>query len=107
MDINVIDIIGERVDGGIDLYIVISDAIEESEELQTQLLDKIENYLAYINSSELKKDFPCVAAENVYIKLKFLQKPSEALLEWLHEIKTWVNSNGTNLLIVSSTTVFN
>lgn len=102
MDTNLIDIIGERVDGGIDLYIVISDAIEESEELQTQLLDKIENYLVYINSSELKKDFPCVSAENVYIKLKFSQKPSEVLLKWLHEIKIWVNSNGTNLLIVSS-----
>lgn len=45
MDTNLIDIIGERVDGGIDLYIVISGAIEESEELQTQLLDKIESYL--------------------------------------------------------------
>lgn len=102
MDTNLIDIIGERVDGGIDLYIVISDAIEESEELQTQLLDKIENYLVYVNSSEFKKDYPCVSTENVYIKLKFSQKLSEVLLKWLQEIEIWVNSNGTNLLIISS-----
>lgn len=31
MDINSIDIVGERVDGGIDLYIVIVEEIEESE----------------------------------------------------------------------------
>lgn len=31
MDINSIDIVGERVDGGIDLYMVIAEEIEESE----------------------------------------------------------------------------
>lgn len=45
MDINLLDIVGERVDGGIDLYIVIVEEIEKSEKLQTQLLDKIEKYL--------------------------------------------------------------
>ncbi len=42
MDTNSIDIIGKRVDGGIDLVIIVPDVLEDSEELQSQLLDKIE-----------------------------------------------------------------
>lgn len=102
MDINSIDIVGERTDGGIDLYIVIVEKIEESEKLQTQLLDKIENYLAYINSLQFRKDYPSVSVDKVYIKLKFTKKPSEILLKWLDEIEIWVNSNGVNLIILSS-----
>lgn len=102
MDINLIDIVGERVDGGIDLYIVIVEKIEESEKLQTQLLDKIEKYLVYIKSLQFKYDYPSVSVDKVYIKLKFSKKPSEILLKWLYEIKIWVNSNGVNLIILSS-----
>lgn len=102
MDINLIDIVGERVDGGIDLYIVIVEEIEKSEKLQTQLLDKIENYLVYIKSLQFKHDYPSVSVDKVYIKLKFSKKPSEILLKWLYEIKLWVNSNGVNLIILSN-----
>jgi hypothetical protein len=57
MDTNSIDIIGKRVDGGIDLVIIVPDVLEDSEELQSQLLDKIENYLNYIKGAEFKKRF--------------------------------------------------
>ncbi len=101
MDVNSIDIVGERVDGCIDLYIVVAELIEESEEIQTQLLDKTENYLVYIKSPQFKNDYPNVAIDKVYIKLKFTKKPSEMLLKWLHEVELWVNSEGVNLLISS------
>lgn len=42
-DVNSIDIIGERNDGGIDLFIISSGKLEDSVEQQTLLLDKIEN----------------------------------------------------------------
>lgn len=101
MDINSIDIVGERVDGCIDLYIVVTESIEKSEELQTQLLDKIENYLVYIKSPQFKKDYPNISVDKVYIKLKFTKKISEMLLKWLREVELWVNSEGVNLLISS------
>ena len=42
-DVNSIDIIGERNNGGIDLFIISSGKLEDSVEQQTLLLDKIEN----------------------------------------------------------------
>ena len=39
-DVNAIDIIGERNDGGIDLFIISSGKLEDSVEQQTLLLDK-------------------------------------------------------------------
>ena len=50
-DINSIDIIGVRNDWEIDLFIVFSGKLEDSVEQQTLLLDKIENYLVYLNST--------------------------------------------------------
>ena len=102
MDTNSIDIIGERNDGGIDLFIIIEDSIEKSEELQTQLLDKIENYLIYINSSNFKDDFPSILIDDVCIMLKFAIKPSDRLQKWLYEIKLWVNTNGVNFSFITN-----
>ena len=99
MDTNSIDIIGKRVDGGIDLVIIVPDGLENSEVTQTQLLDKIENYLKYVNSEEFKKDFPEVISEKVSIKLKMTIEPSERLLKWLDEIGSWVESSGVKLLV--------
>lgn len=50
-DINSIDIIGVRNDWEIDLFIVFSGKLEDSVEQQTLLLNKIENYLVYLNST--------------------------------------------------------
>ena len=65
-DVNSIDIIGERNDGGIDLFIISSGKFEDSVEQQTLLLDKIENYLVYLRGTEFTKDFPNVSTENIY-----------------------------------------
>lgn len=99
MDTNSIDIIGKIVDGGIDLVIIVPDVLEDSEELQSQLLDKIENYLNYIKGAEFKKDFPGIGSDNIFIKLKLRVEPSERLLKWLDEIKRWVESSGVKLLV--------
>jgi len=56
-DVNAIDIIGERNDGGIDLFIISSGKLEDSVEQQTLLLDKIENYLVYLIVLNLRMIF--------------------------------------------------
>lgn len=56
-EVNAIDIIGERKDGGIDLFIISLGKLEDSVEQQTLLLDKIEKYLVYLNSIDFMKDF--------------------------------------------------
>ncbi|MBO4456227.1 MAG: hypothetical protein J5802_00760 [Butyrivibrio sp.] len=99
MDTNSIDIIGKRVDGGIDLVIIVPDEVENSEDIQTQLLDKIENYLKYANSEEFKKDFPDVISGKVTLKLRLGKTPSERLLKWVDEIGSWVKSSGVKFSV--------
>lgn len=98
-DVNSIDIIGERNDGGIDLFIISSGKFEDSVKQQTLLLDKIENYLVYLGGTEFKKDFPNVSIENIYIKLKVYEKPSDVTMKWLSEVATWIQSNGVKFSV--------
>lgn len=99
---NSIDIIGERNDGGIDLFIISSGKLDDSVEQQKQLLDKIENYLIYLNSTDFMKDFPNVSSDNKYIKLKVCERPSDMTMEWLSKIAAWIQSNGVKFSIVLS-----
>ena len=84
-DANSIDIMGERNDGGIDLYIISSGKLDDSVEQQNLLLDKIENYLMYLNSSDFVRDFPNISNGNKHIKLKIAEKPSDILLKLFRE----------------------
>ena len=101
-DVNAIDIIGERNDGGIDLFIISSGKLEDSVEQQTLLLDKIENYLVYLSGTEFTKDFPNVSTEKIYIKLKVCERPSDMTMKWLSEVATWIQSNGVKFSVVLS-----
>ena len=94
MDTNSIDIIGVRKDGGLELIIVLDKMIDDLPDEQTQLLDKMENYMAYADSDSFKKDFPQIAKGKVTIKLTMPEKPSDRFSEWLQSIETWITENG-------------
>ena len=80
-DANTLDIIGERKDGGLELYIISSGEMDDSPESQSLLLDKVQNYLGYVSNSQFKEDFPNVAKDNVWIILKFEEEPPQLILE--------------------------
>ncbi len=99
---NSIDIMGQRNDGGIELYIITKDGLDESAEQQTLLLDKIENYMAYLNGKEFKEEFPCIADEKRWIILKVDKQPSEMMKELLVKISDWVRSEGIHFRVVEN-----
>ena len=68
-DANTLDIIGERKDGGLELYIISSGEMDDSPESQSLLLDKVQNYLGYVSNSQFKEDFPNVAKDNLALGL--------------------------------------
>ena len=76
-DANTLDIIGERKDGGLELYIISSGEMDDSPESQSLLLDKVQNYLGYVSNSQFKEDFPNVAKDNIWIVLKFEEEPPQ------------------------------
>lgn len=93
-DVNTLDIIGERKDGGIELYIISSGEIDDTPKTQTLLLDKIQNYLNYIGSNQFKEDFPMAVEDNIWIILKFDEEPPKLIVELCKRITTWVEDNG-------------
>lgn len=98
-DANCIDIMGKRIDGGVDLYIISSGSIDASPETQTLLLDKVENYLGYICSEKFKKDFPGVRPEEVNIMFQLAKKPPRELLMLCERIVPWAKDYGVTFLV--------
>lgn len=92
LDANCLDIVGERNDGMLELIIVSSGAFDDSPEQQTLLMDKIENYIGYALSNEIKTDFPDYSQDRIVIVLKLEQKPSSLLLALCEKITEWVES---------------
>lgn len=99
-NVNNIDILGERKDGIIELFIISTGGLDESEETQTALLDKIENYLGYINSKEFKKDFGEVDKYKIWIILQLNKAPNPVINELFKNIISWVNDSGANIKMI-------
>lgn len=100
-NINAIDILAERNDGkGVELYILPSGKLDSSPETQTLLLDKIENYLTYINSNEFSNEFGKLDSENIKIILECKEEPEFLIKELFKKINTWVEENGARIQLV-------
>jgi hypothetical protein len=95
-DVDKLDIMAERKDGGVELYIVSTGPLDDSQNTQTLLLDKIQNYLSYINSDEFKKEFPNITKDKTWIILKMKEEPSLLIKELCEKVALWVQDNGAN-----------
>lgn len=84
-----IDLFGVRADGGADLVIVSSGALDDSAETQQLLLDKIETYLGYINSDEFRAECPGATAQNTCIILQLDEEPPALIKQLTKQIIPW------------------
>lgn len=88
-----IDIMGERKDGGVDMFIVSEGPLDLSPETQTLLLDKVENYLNFIQSKEFQKENPR-AVGNTRIILTLSEEPPEPYQILFQRISDWCEGEG-------------
>ena len=95
-DANNLDIEAVGKDGSVELFIISSGKFDDSEEQQTLLMDKTENYIGYILSDEFKNNHPNCLKEKIWIVLSLDKKPSTLLVELCRKIYSWVNSYGIN-----------
>ena len=93
-DVDKVDIMAKRKDGGLDLFIISSGAIDASQGTQKLLLDKISNYFGYILSADFCVDFPDVKKGEVTIVLEFSEPAPKILLELCERIAIWIEDNG-------------
>ena len=100
-DTGKIDIMAKRNDGGIDLFIVSTGVIDASAETQKILLDKVENYLNYINSSEFRQEFAEVKKDRITIVFELEEQMPELLSELCEKIVLWTNESGVKFSVVA------
>jgi hypothetical protein len=97
-----IDLLAPRHDGGVDLIIVASSRMDGSPEHQKLLLDKIQGYMAYVNSAEFKAEFGNPPADKVEIVVSYKHEPHPAMLMLLEKCKPWIEKNNARLRIDAS-----
>lgn len=98
-DENSIDLMAERKDGGIDLFIISSGEIDSSEQTQKLLLNKVEKYLGYINSKDFKQDFIDIDTKKIRIIFEVEKKAPELLMKLCEKIVPWAEENGVKFIV--------
>ena len=100
-DINALDILAVRKDGkGVELVIVTSGHLDFSATTQELLLDKIQNYLRYINSKEFENEFGKLNPQNITIKVNCIDEPDPLINELFKKIVPWVEENNARIEMI-------
>lgn len=99
-NLNVIDVVGYKKEGGADLCVVVASPLAADAESQTRLLDKLEGYLGYIQSGEFLDDSGAPAnPENTTINVLLHPDSADAVRELLCRCQQWVNQGGASLVV--------
>jgi hypothetical protein len=98
-DIDNIDIVGKRKDGGVDLVIVASSKLDGSPEHQRLLLAKIESYLAQVNTPAFQAEFSHPRPDQVTIVLSCSEPADPIILQLIEKSKQWVEENNARVAI--------
>lgn len=75
-----IDIIGQRRDGGVDLAIVVSAYLDATPEHELLLKQKVQNYVDAIFSAEFQAEYGELEAKQFAILIKCLEPPHPEIL---------------------------
>lgn len=89
----VIDMIGARKDGTVELGIMVGEKLGGSKDDQKLLMDKVEKYLKAINSERFRKDYHNPLPHKTIIVIKCLVEPDPVILEFVKRMERWVRDN--------------
>ena len=85
-NIDQIDIIGKRTDGGVDLFIVASSYLDGSPATEHLFRTKIQNYFDAIYSEDLEAEFGLPEHVPYAIVVKCSERPNERIFEVVAEV---------------------
>lgn len=94
-----IDMISTKKNDDIDLIIIVSGYLNDSEYTEKRILQKVNNYLHFINSSSFHEEFGIPCATKVNIILKCSKIPHANVYELIHSIQEQVNSYNASIKI--------
>jgi hypothetical protein len=92
-----IDLIGARKEGGVDLFIVASSHLDSSVATQQLIKEKLETYLAALAHPEFRQEFGVPHPNRTAIILTCVDEPAEAVLELLNMLRPFIARQGASL----------
>lgn len=96
-NIDNVDIVGHRKDGGVDLVIVASGPLDPSEQTQRLLLAKIRSYLEQLNTEAFRAEFRYPAPDRVRIVVHCEHPIHPVIEELIRRCKPWVEDNDARI----------
>jgi hypothetical protein len=92
-----IDLVGRRKDGGVDLLIVASGPLDPSPATQQILLTKLQNYLEGLNTEAFQAEFQHPSPEMVRIIVSCDFDVHPVIEELIDRCKAWVTQNNARI----------
>lgn len=94
-----LDIVGERNDGGVDLIIVASGPLDGSSEVLLLLETKVKNYINELSKPSFKAKFGDANIKKCSIYVVCEYAIDERIIELIDQLKILANSSGAELAI--------
>ena len=85
--------------GGSDLYLVVASALGGNERDLERLLQKLENYLIFLQSSQCVSQAGLASPENTRVVVVVHPDSSPLVYELLRRNADWVANNGATLVV--------
>ena len=92
--VNVLDIRGDRKDGGIDLVIVVAPPLKADERSIRRVVQKMRNYLGFAKLEKGNDEW-----KPVRIIVDINADSDEVALKYLSDCSGWVSDNGAELIV--------
>ena len=88
-NLNEIDVLGKRKNGGVDLVIIISSELEDTDDHHSLFIQKLQNYVNEMRSIEFISEF---GETNLRIIAKVSVEPNAGVLELFQKAKIYLET---------------
>ena len=95
-----LDVMTVKSAGGADLFIVVTSPLMDDDTSQKRLLDKLENYLRFIGSTEFQDQAGPASAKNTKLIVKLHPSTATGIYDLLKRSEPWVLAGGATLSVV-------
>lgn len=93
------DMLARKKDNFIEVLIVITSYLDDSDETKNKIKNKVEEYLTWFNSEEFFKEFGTPSREKIKIVLSCSIKPDDTVFEFVKEMQQRVYSGNASVEI--------
>jgi hypothetical protein len=94
-----IDVIAKRVDGGVDTVVIVSSFLDDTPEMEALLKQKIQNYVEGFYSEEFEQEFGTPETTNYSILIKCSVRPHDGIFDLVKAVADHLAEFGIQLKI--------